>query len=222
MQQIGVARPAVPWLARFAGKFVLDILPAALASVIGGFLFTQYHFAQANQVRPAAEQGAPASAEMLAMVRDEHAEIMNYLKAQTAAEQSRYRQEDAAAARAAAAAKTAADAKLAGALATAQAVARHAAAPVVKQAARPKPIVVAAVAQAPLVIAQAGAGPNEVAVVAVPPARDSDSLLARTLDIKDHVVDATRHVVSVIGSVFGALGDSIGNAVSGPRQFRSS
>src|SRR5580700_7551209 len=35
-----------PLLARFAGKFVLDIMPAALASVIGGFLFTQYQFGQ--------------------------------------------------------------------------------------------------------------------------------------------------------------------------------
>ena len=34
--------PGVPLLAGFLGKFVLDILPAALASVIGGFLFTQY------------------------------------------------------------------------------------------------------------------------------------------------------------------------------------
>ena len=81
----------MPRLARLLGKFVLDILPAALASVIGGFLFTQYHFGQMAAPRPAADQGAPASAEMVALVRDEHAMIMNYLKAQMAAEKSRDR-----------------------------------------------------------------------------------------------------------------------------------
>ena len=82
-------RPAVPILARFLGKFVLDIMPAALASVIGGFLFTQYQFGHAPAQRPAVETAAPASAEMLALVRDEHAVIVDYLKSQMAAEKSR-------------------------------------------------------------------------------------------------------------------------------------
>ena len=38
MQPNWVAPHHGPWLARFFGKLVLDILPAALASVIGGFL----------------------------------------------------------------------------------------------------------------------------------------------------------------------------------------
>ena len=50
------------------------------------------------------------------MVRDEHALIMNYLKAQMAAEQRRDQAEDAATARAAEEARAAADAKLADAL----------------------------------------------------------------------------------------------------------
>ena len=43
MQPNWAVRHQGPWLARLFGKLVLDILPAALASVIGGFLFTQYH-----------------------------------------------------------------------------------------------------------------------------------------------------------------------------------
>ena len=52
------AMPAheVPLLVRFLGKLVLDILPAALASVIGGFLFTQYHFGHAAAPQPAASR----------------------------------------------------------------------------------------------------------------------------------------------------------------------
>src|ERR1700684_1215124 len=82
-------RPARPILARFAGKFVLDIMPTALASVIGGFLFTQFHFGRAPVQHPALEQVTPASAEMMALVRDEHAMIVDYLKTQMAAEKSR-------------------------------------------------------------------------------------------------------------------------------------
>ena len=103
-----------PWLARFFGKLALDILPAALASVIGGFLFTQYHFVHTAQ--PQLVDVQPAPPEMMAMVRDEHALIINYLKAQMAAEQRRDQAEDAATARAAEEARATADAKLADAL----------------------------------------------------------------------------------------------------------
>src|ERR1700733_3898217 len=88
-----------PFLARFLGKFVLDIMPAALASVIGGFLFTQYQFGH-TAARPALEQVTPASAEMMALVRDEHAMIVDYLKTQMAAEKSRVAVQDADLARA--------------------------------------------------------------------------------------------------------------------------
>jgi len=78
-----------PFLARFLGKVVLDVLPAALASVIGGFLFTQYQFGHVVAARPMAERATPASAEMIQLVRDEHAMIIDYLKTQTAAEKTR-------------------------------------------------------------------------------------------------------------------------------------
>ena len=57
-------------------------------------------------------------------------------------------------------------------------------------------------------------------------AREPDALLdnplvAGTLNIKDHVVAATRHVVSVIGEMFASVGGSISGAVSGSRQFNS-
>ena len=86
-------------MTRFVGKFVLDIMPAALASVIGGFLFTQYHFGH-SAPKPVLEQVTPASAEMMALVRDEHAMIIDYLKTQMAAEKSRAAAEDADLARA--------------------------------------------------------------------------------------------------------------------------
>ena len=172
MQQNCVTRTEAPWLARFLGKLVLDILPAALASVIGGFLFTQYHFGLAA-ARPAAEQAAPASAEMMAMVRDEHALIVNYLKAQTAAEKRRDLAEDADTARAAAAARAAADAKLADALFASQAAAQQSAAPAVQAkaaAAHPKPpAALAAAPHAPLAIAQAGPTQNDAVAAGVAP-----------------------------------------------------
>ena len=109
--------PQAPWLARLAGKMVLEVLPAALASVIGGFLFTQYHFGHAAPQLVAVQ---PASPEMMAMVRDEHALIMDYLKAQVAAEKRRDAAEDAATAHAEAQARAAADSRLADALTASQ------------------------------------------------------------------------------------------------------
>ncbi len=212
-------RVEAPLLARFLGKIVLDVLPAALASVIGGFLFTQYQFGHVVP-HPTLEQVQPASAEMMALVRDEHAMIIDYLKAQTAAEKSRLAAEDTDAARAAPDAKVTPDVPI-----------RHVAAVVV--AAKPvaprnkMPVAAAAVPRAPLVIAQAG--PNaELAPVPADGAasddrlaRDPDSLLAKTLDLKDHVVAATRHVVSAIGDVFTSVGERIGGPPAGPRQFNS-
>jgi hypothetical protein len=154
-----VARPGVPLLAGFFGKFMLDILPAALASVIGGFLFTQYQ-AGHPATRIATEQVTPASAEMMAMVRDEHAMMMDYLKSQMTAEQKRDAAEDAASARAEADAKAAAD----NAADTQVPNAKSATEAPVRQlaASQPAPVhtkkavaVAAAAPSAPLVIAQA-------------------------------------------------------------------
>jgi hypothetical protein len=222
-QRSGVPPAEAPLLARFFGKIVLDILPAALASVIGGFLFTQYQFGHALASRAATEQVTPASAEMMAMVRDEHAMMMDYLKSQMAAEKSRADAEDAERAADAKAAVAAADAdaeqadvrpasdaparKIAAALVTSQAASAHTKRPVA----------------APLVIAQAdqgvdqdeGVGPGDRL------ASDPDSLLAKTLDLKDHVVAATRHVVAAIGDVFASVGASIGVPATSSRPFNS-
>lgn len=216
-----------PWLMRFAGKIVHDALPAALASVIGGFLFTQYHLGHAEPPLVAVQ---PASPEMMAMVRDEHTLIMDYLKAQLAAEKRRDAAEDAATARATAEAHAAADAKLTEALLASQAASRAVAAPpgVTAKAApvRHKPPVslASSAPHAPLAIALANEpAPGAMADPAASEERlasDPDSLLAKTLDLKDHVVAATRHAVSVIGDMIGSVGGSIGGVMSSSsRQF---
>ncbi len=78
-----------PLLLRFLAKFVLDIMPAALASVIGGFLFSHYHWGYAAAPAPVGEQHAEASAEMMKLVRDEHSLIVDFLNAEMKAERSR-------------------------------------------------------------------------------------------------------------------------------------
>ena len=69
---------------RLVAKLVHDVLPAALASLIGGLLFT--HFQLGRMPAPVAAQVAPASPEMMQLLRDEHGLIVNYLKAQVANE----------------------------------------------------------------------------------------------------------------------------------------
>jgi hypothetical protein len=76
----------------------------------------------------------------------------------------------------------------------------------------------------PLLIAQAEQN-TQVNDASAPPAdrlaRDSDSLLAKTLDLKDQVVAATRHAVSAIGDMFSSVGDHISGAAPSARQFSS-
>jgi len=218
-----------PLLSRFAGKLVLDILPAALASVIGGFLFTQYHFGRAAPP-PAAEQISPASAEVLALVRDEHQAIVGYLKEQLAAEKSRLAAQDADTARAVADAKAAqedearekalaeqnaVDLKLA-TVPTARHVASAAPAKVALPRAKPVP--------APTQITMAQAEPRPDQVASAPAdrlARDPDSLLAKTLDLKDHVVAVTKQAVTALGDMFASVGEHIGGAAPAARPFDS-
>jgi hypothetical protein len=85
-----------PLVLRFLAKFVLDIMPAALASVIGGFLFSHYHWSYAAVPAPApvGEQHAAASAEMMKLVRDEHSLIVDFLNAEMKAERSRLAAEE--------------------------------------------------------------------------------------------------------------------------------
>jgi hypothetical protein len=226
-----VSGQGVPLLARFLGKFVLDIMPAALASVIGGFLFTQYQFGH-KAPQPALERVTPASAEMMALVRDEHAMIIDYLKSQMAAEKSRIAKQDADLARAAE------DAKLAEAAEDKAAPSKPAmdikrAAEIVPRrnalaASKPviyrtKPVMAqapAAVAaqHSPMVIAQADQGADSAAA---PDRPDPDSLLGKTIELKDHVVAATRQAVSAIGDVFSAIGDKLTPSATLPRQLAS-
>jgi hypothetical protein len=225
-------RHEAPLFKRLLSKLVVDVLPATVVSAIGGFIITQYQFSHVQQ-RPATVQVVPASAEMMQMVRDEHAIIIDYLKAQRAEEKSRNAAADEADARAAADAHAATVAP-----ATAEAAA-------VLPPARPVPTVVAAkpvtrakVAaapaalppHAPLVIAQADA-PAAATPIANAPAEQPKSLLTRTIEIKDHVVGATLHAVSAIGGIpswIASLGDhgSSGDAppppaAPAPRQFTS-
>ena len=94
-------------LLRFLAKVVFEIVPAALASVVGGILFTHYQMGYSGTPKPVVEQAAPASAEMVRLLRDEHAAIVDYLKAQTEAEKNRLAAEDEASARSVAEAKAA-------------------------------------------------------------------------------------------------------------------
>ena len=222
-----------PLLARFFGKFVLDILPAALASVIGGFLFTQYQLGRATAPAPT-EHVSPASAETLALVREEHDAIVGYLKSQMAAEKNRLAEQDSETARAVADAKAAqenaaqekalaeqnaADIKLSAAV-----PARHVAAatsakiglPRAKPAAAPIPIVPTQVA-----MAQSEQNPQASAASADRLARDPDSLLAKTLDLKDHVVAVTKQAVSALGDMFASVGERMGGSPPSPRPFSS-
>ena len=193
-----------PLLLRFLVKLLLDTTPGALASIIGGILFTHYQMGYANAPRPAAEQAAPASAEMVQLLRDEHAAIVDFLKAQTAAEKSRLAAEDEASARSVAEAR----------MATASSAAVPAAAPVTAlrraeatvtaaksgvSRGRAPAAQTAATPHAPLVIAQAEQGGDSAS--AAPAAGNSDSLLAKTLDFKDRVVGATLHVIGALGSI---------------------
>jgi hypothetical protein len=201
-----------PLLKRFVGKLVVDVLPATFVSVLGGVIIAQYQLNHAAASHPATEQVVPASAEMMQLVRDEHAVIIDYLKTQMAAEKNRHAAEDAAVA----------DARLAAAEPPEPAAAPLPAPRVVATAAaiaKPVPArtkVATAPAlppHAPLQIAQ-----NDQLVSAAPaadPAPESKSLLTRTIEIKDHVVGATLHVVSAIGNIpswIASMGDRVGGS----------
>jgi hypothetical protein len=137
--------------------------------------------------------------------------IIDYLKAQMAAEKNRHAAEDAAVA----------DARLAAAEPPEPAAAPLPAPRAVATAIVAKPVpartkvATAPVLppHAPLLIAQTDQP------VSVAPAADavpeSKSLLTRTIEIKDHVVGATLHVVSAIGGIpswIASIGDRVGGS----------
>jgi hypothetical protein len=200
---------ATPFLLRMMSKLVLEVLPASLASMIGAMLLAHYHFAQPALLGGgmAAAAPAPASPEMIRLVRDEHDLIRDFLVAQEAAQNSRHATADAQSAQAAADAKLAADASLA-ALAERRVATVAASNP---PAARAKTIAVAAIAAAPPPAAaspglpQASPAPLALAGLqdnAAPPAAPAHgALVATTLAMKDHVVSATLHAVMAIGGI---------------------
>jgi hypothetical protein len=204
-------RHEAPLFKRFVGKLVVDVLPATFVSVLGGVIIAQYQLNHAAAPHPATEQVVPASAEMMQLVRDEHAVIIDYLKAQMAAEKNRHAAEDAAVA----------DARLAAAEPPAPAPAAApppravATAIVVKPVPARTKVATAPVLppHAPLQIAQADQPVS--ATPAADPAPESKSLLTRTIEIKDHVVGATMHVVSAIGGIpswIASMGDRVGGS----------
>ncbi len=200
-------------LKRFVGKLVADVLPATFVSVLGGVIIAQYQLNHATAPHPATEQVVPASAEMMQLVRDEHAVIIDYLKAQMAAEKNRHAAEDAAVADARlAAAEPPAPAPAAAPPPAPRAVAT---AIVVKPVPARTKVATAPVLppHAPLQIAQTDQPVS--AAPAADPAPESKSLLTRTIEIKDHVVGATMHVVSAIGGIpswIASMGDRVGGS----------
>jgi hypothetical protein len=155
------------------------------------------------------------------LVRDEHAMIVDYLKSQATAEKARHTDETTSN-RATEPAPDGAG-RIAVAMGPPKAAAPRARAPAMT-ASSPVP------QHPPLVLAQAEQ--NDGTAPAAPPAdrlaRDPDSLLAKTLDLKDHVVATTRHVVWMIGDVFVSVGERVGERFGGPspdapagRQFSS-
>lgn len=208
---------AAPLFARLLSKLVLEVLPASLASVIGAVLLAHYQFGHpaVSAGGLAAAAPAPASPEMLQLVRDEHDLIRSFLSAQQAAQTSRYAGTDAPSAQAGA------DAELAAVAARPAANAMVAKAP----APRPKAIATASLsATAPIAampaVAAASEAPHSLAGLqngaarpAPPPPAPAEhrSLIAKILTVKDHVVSAPLHAVMAIGGLPSWIGHRLGS-----------
>jgi hypothetical protein len=198
-----------PLLRRFLTKLFVDVLPAAMASAIGGFVLTHYQvLTQAIAPAPVAEQHATASAEMMKLVRDEHGQIADFLNAQFEAEKTRLAAEQKASAHSVTESHPAAPAVAAHRVMVAMVVAKPAAPH------EPSPAAAAASsARAPAAITPVQA--NESAE----PPHDSDSVLAKTMRIKETVVTATQRAGAVIGSIpswIAGVGDRIGGQSATP------
>jgi hypothetical protein len=201
-------------LKRLFDKIVQDTLPAGLASILGGLLLTHFQFDRAPQ--PTTVKVAQASPEMMQLLRDEHGLIVDYVKEQVASE------------------KNGGSGEQGGQ----RGVAETPAAPVAQVAPPPaqRPIPVAAAAAprpAPprnkiLVVGASLPAPTSAPPQAQPTepmpqaaAHTDDSLLAKTIGIKDQVISVTHRAVSatigVIPSWFGSLGDRIGGEGQSPR-----
>jgi len=192
-----------PLIKRLLAKLIHDVLPAVLASVIGGFLFT--HFQLGWATAPVSAQVSQASPEMMQLLRDEHGLIVNFLRAQLANEQKQATTEDSEA--------RVADAEPAAPIPTPRpaVVAVAAAKPAPPRGKNP----VVSASLPPPVIAQA-----QKIESAKPAGRSEDSLVATTIGFKDHVFAVTHGVVSAISglpSLIGSIGDRIGGEDASPR-----
>ena len=190
-----------PLLRRFLTKLVVDIPLAAAASAIGGLVLTHYQPGVTVTPPPAAQQSAAASADMVKLVRAEHAVMVDYLNAQLAAEKARLAAEDRAKA-GAAAAESIRPAAI-GALPHRPVVPAAAARPAMSRA----PVALATPVASPVVIAPAQ--PNDSAEGP----RQPETLLAKTKKIKDDVLGATWRVANAIGGIpswIASVGDRIG------------
>jgi hypothetical protein len=208
------ATTPVPRLVRLLGSFVLEVLPAALASLIGGLLFVHYQFSRPAMAPEVAAAASPASPEMVQLVRHEHALLRQFLAAQEAVQQR----------------QIAADAENARAQAVARLPVAKGHAGVALAAAKPVPprrtanattaplAVSAAPARAPgpaaVVIARAQQIPDPASVAgpapAAAPVHDELALIADTLAVKDQVVGAALHTVKVIGGIPLWIGHRLG------------
>jgi hypothetical protein len=223
-------RPAeVPALVRSLSKFVIEILPAALASVIGAFLFVHYQFGGPTAAGPAAvpvQAAAPASPAMMQLLREEHAIVSNYLVAQQTAEKERVAAADAADA---AAAARVADAKVADAQVGDTKLADAAAGPAVTAQSvekpalrhgRPKVVAAASIAdtstataQLPTVLVAGSAQPATFPPQPAPqPAPARISFVGRTLAVSGHVAAVALHAVMAVGGIPSWIGHHVGAA----------
>ena len=197
-------------LKRLVDKIVKDALPAGLASILGGLLLTHFQIDRVPQ--PTTVKVTQASPEMMQLLRDEHGMIIDFVKEQVASEKSR------------------GSADQSGQRGVTEASASPAVQVVPPPTQRPIPVV--ALAPKPV----APRSKNQVVGASLPApapaqgqpadpvpqaARTDDSLLAKTIGIKDQVVSVTQRAVSatigVIPSWFGSLGDRIGGEGQSPR-----
>jgi len=189
----------VPRLVVLLGSFVLEVLPAALASLIGGLLFVHYQFSRPTVAPEPAAAASPASPEMVKLVRDEHARLRQFLAAQEAVQQRQIAadaEEQAAARLPAAKGHTGAALAVAKPMPPRHRTANAATAPLaVGPAPGPAAVVIARAQQIPGPAPVAGAAP------AAAPVHDQPALIADTLAVKDQVVGVALHAVKVIGGI---------------------
>jgi hypothetical protein len=228
----------MPLVKRFLSKLVFDVMPAGLASLVGGLLLAHYGLNQPPETTAVqAVQVSSASAEMMQLLRDEHGLVVDLLKAHTENEKKQHEAQDLAA-RLAARESAANDAPAAAEqppTATPPGPARQAVAGVAPpklSAPRSRPQVIAvslpaAVPPAALpAVPQTESAKTESAKpvsdkpVNDKPASEQNWLFARTVGVTDHVVAVTQRAVSALGGIpswIGSIGDRIGGDGTAPR-----